>query len=200
MIPVRGSAEETAVAVRGRGFREEAVAEDAARAAAIPGRKAAVNRKGRKMTIMKTQQTVPVSPAAGGLLRIMLAGGARQRLAPLATGLFMNTEAELHQAASSTEAMTLLREKLIGLVIVDEELSDAPGIELVRMVARNHPFVHCVLVSRLPAEDFHELTEGLGVLMQLSSPPQLSEAKAILAQLSAVDATRVTSPRAGRTK
>jgi DNA-binding NarL/FixJ family response regulator len=96
--------------------------------------------------------------------------------------------------------MTMLREKNLGLVIVDEELADAPGIELVRLVARNHPFVHCVLVSRLPAEEFHELTEGLGVLMQLSSPPQLSEAKAILAQLSAVDATGVASRQAERAK
>lgn len=200
MIPVWGSAEETAVADVRKGFREKAVVEDAARAAAVPGRKTATNRKGPEMTIRNTQQTVHVPPAAGGPLRILLASGARQRLAPLATGLWMNTEAELHQTAGTAEAMTMLRQRPIELVVVDEELVDAPGIELVRLVARNHPFVYCALVSRLPEEQFHELTEGLGVLMQLSSPPQLSEAKAILAQLSAVDATGAASPRAGRIK
>lgn len=127
--------------------------------------------------------------ACGGPLRILLASDASQRLASLAAGLREIAEAELLRTDSTAEVMELLKTSNTTLVVVDEELRDTDGLTLVKMLARQHPFVSCVLVSRLPADEFHEETEGLGVLMQLPSPPGTESAQSILAHLSAIDAT-----------
>lgn len=125
----------------------------------------------------------------GGLRRIMLASRENERLAPLAEGLWMLTNSEIHQAKSRLEAMHLLREKRIDLVVIDETLSDVPGLELAKLVAREHPFVNCILVDGASPAGFHERTEGLGLLMQLPSPPDMADAKSIMSQLAAIDAS-----------
>lgn len=152
-------------------------------------RNAVRNRKGCKMTIKKTQIHSGGDAPYGGPLKILLASDASQRLASLAAGLRKTSEAELFQADSTAEVMELLKAGNTTLVVVDEELRDTDGLTLVKKLARQHPFVSCVLVSRLPADEFHEETEGLGVLMQLPSPPGTESAQSILAHLSAIVAT-----------
>lgn len=118
------------------------------------------------------------------MIRILMAGG--ERLVSLATGLWTLAEAEIHKAGSGKEVMDLLAEKPFELVVIDEELGDMSGIELARQVAYRQPFVNCILVDSEPHEIFHEKTEGLGVLMQLPSPPDMADAKTILHHLATI--------------
>lgn len=123
-------------------------------------------------------------------MQIMLVSRERERLASLASGLWTLAETEIHQASSRTEVMELLQEKGIALVVIDEQLTDMSGLDLAKMVARQHPFVNCILVDGQPPEIFHEQTEGLGVLMQLPSPPEMADAKSIMTHLTAIGVCR----------
>jgi len=123
-------------------------------------------------------------------MQIMLVSHERERMAPLASGLWTLAETEIHQASSRAEALELLQEKGIELVVIDEQLADMSGIDLLKMVARQHPFVNCILVDTQPPETFHEQTEGLGVLMQLQSPPEMADAKSIMTHLAAIGVCR----------
>ena len=54
--------------------------------------------------------------------------------------------------------------KNTDLVIVDEQLDDMSGIEFVGRLVQVNPLVNTAIVGSLSDEDFHEATEGLGVL------------------------------------
>lgn len=181
------------VEVAGESAGKQAAAEDVGRAFLQRIRKAVMSRKGCKMMTEKTKIPSGGNSAYGGPLKILLASDASQRLASLAAAFKKTGETELFRADSKAEVMELLKVKNITLVVVDEELRDTDGLTLVKMLARQHPFVSCVLVSWLPADEFHEETEGLGVLMQLPSPPGTESAQSILAHLSAIDPTRTVS-------
>jgi hypothetical protein len=55
----------------------------------------------------------------------------------------------------------------VDLVIVDEALGDMSGLGLVRRLLGVNALINTVLVSTESPEDFHEHTEGLGILMPL---------------------------------
>ena len=65
---------------------------------------------------------------------------------------------------------------MIDAVIVAEELADTSGLCFARRLVRQSPLVHCALVSPLYPQEFHEQTEGLGLLMQLPVNPKTDEA------------------------
>lgn len=183
-----GEAEEVGAGVWARG---RPVAEDADRGLRTGVQVRILNREERDMTVVKDMKTLPLPGIAGEPLKIILASDASQRLASLAAGLRTDAGAELYQAESTGEVMELLNVESIELVIIDEALSDMQGMELARLLAEQQPFVNCILVSRLPADEFHERTEGLGVLMQLPSPPEMESARSIVTHLSAIKASQV---------
>ncbi len=48
-----------------------------------------------------------------------------------------------------------------------ENLGDMTGLEFIRAIVSKRPMVNCAAISSLASEDFHEASEGLGILMQL---------------------------------
>jgi CheY-like chemotaxis protein len=91
-------------------------------------------------------------------------------------------------AATGIDGLMLLKGKQIDLVIVDEHLGDMDGIAFVRLLVKAYPLVNTAIVSALTVEEFHEATEGLGVLMQLPLEPREKEAEALLAVLAKIGA------------
>ena len=84
---------------------------------------------------------------------------------------------------TGTEGFLLLKGKQIDLVIVDEQLDDMSGIAFVKQLVKINPLMNTAIVSALTDEEFHEATEGLGVLMQLPIAPREKDAEALLAIL-----------------
>lgn len=86
----------------------------------------------------------------------------------------------LYEEGSGQAVMDRVSAENVQIVVVDEQLSDMDGATLINTIARSHPFVNTALVSTLPEHDFHEETEGLGVLMQLPSPLDAASAEKLL--------------------
>ncbi len=86
-------------------------------------------------------------------------------------------------AATGVDGFLLLKSRQIDLVIVDEQLGDIDGIAFVKQLVKINPLINTAIVSTLSAEDFHEATEGLGVLMQLPRKPREKDGEALLAIL-----------------
>lgn len=87
---------------------------------------------------------------------------------------------ELAEATSGAEGFLSLQGKQIDLVIVDEQFADMSGIAFVKQLVKINPLVNTAIVSTLSDHDFHEATEGLGVLMQLPVAPGEKDAEALL--------------------
>ena len=101
----------------------------------------------------------------------------------LVTRLGQQQDIQLVPALTGTAGLAYLKASTVDLVIVDEQLDDMSGIALVKQVVKVNPLVNTAIISTLPAEDFHENTEGLGVLMQLPPQPLAGDAEALLAVL-----------------
>jgi hypothetical protein len=72
-----------------------------------------------------------------------------------------------------------MRHPPIG-VVIDENLPDMPGLDLVRRLLRINAMINTVVVSALPPDAFHEAGEGLGIMAQLPPQPTWEDARTIL--------------------
>lgn len=122
------------------------------------------------------------------ILRIVLVARKIEGLARFAAGLWQDRRVELVHVDSAAEAMKLMQQQEPALVVVGEELSDIEPIDFVRQVVHLKPMINTALVSNLPAEAFHEHTEGLGVLKQLPVNPSGEDAESLLETLYALNA------------
>jgi len=92
-------------------------------------------------------------------------------------------DTELVPAATGAAGLAALKGKQIDVAIVDEQFDDMSGIAFANQAVKVNPLVNTALVSALAADEFHEATEGLGVLMQLPLHPREKDAEALLAVL-----------------
>lgn len=86
-------------------------------------------------------------------------------------------------AADVETAMGYVKQQPVDVVIADAELDGVTGIEFLQNLVKEKPLINTAVVSTLSAEDFHEATEGLGVLMQLPVRPLRHHAEDLLARL-----------------
>lgn len=124
-------------------------------------------------------------------LRVVLASRLSDRMADFKKGLAAHAEVEIFQADSGEEALQFLADQRIDLIAIDQAVTDMSGLEVAQAVAQFHPFVSSVLVSDASEADFHEQTEGLGVLMRLPEAPDESVALKVLQHMEKAFAAKV---------
>lgn len=124
-----------------------------------------------------------------------------QRSNPLTQLLFVTTQknrfaamqAEIEDrhgsvawVTSGLNGLETVQEKPVDLVVVDEDLGDMSGLTFVERLVAVNPMINCALVSSLSKKEYHEASEGLGVLMQLPTEPDRSDAKRLMAHLNQI--------------
>jgi len=101
------------------------------------------------------------------MLRILLVTNERSRFSSLVQGLKAGFDGSIEWADSVEEA----RKKAIGtsvdVMILDEKIDGGTNLDIAHRMVLTNPTIHLVLVSPLNHEDFHEASEGLGILAQL---------------------------------
>jgi CheY-like chemotaxis protein len=110
------------------------------------------------------------------MLKILLASQHPDRFQTLQTELSARHPVSFSEAVDGDTALERVRKATVDLVIIDEDLGDMVGAELVRRLLELNAMISTVLVSSTSAEEFHERTEGLGILMPL--PPACGKAEA----------------------
>jgi DNA-binding response OmpR family regulator len=120
--------------------------------------------------------------------KILLVSKGSASLAGLADELIKRKEFDVMQVKSGEEALSLVRENRADVVIAAEVLSDGLALPFVQELMRKHPLINCAMISSLPPEDFHELTEGLGLFMQLPINPGAEEADKMVQFLDSISA------------
>lgn len=84
---------------------------------------------------------------------------------------------------SGRKALSAVSEKVFDLLVTDENLGNMTGLELIKSVIASQPMLNCAAVSSLSPGDFHEASEGLGILMQLPVEAGKKEADQLLEHL-----------------
>ncbi len=116
------------------------------------------------------------------MILILLVTQDRASFSDLAAVLKENN-VEVMWVESGKEALSIVTDKFVHLLLADEQLSDMTALELIKEVVSINPMINCAAVSSLSPEDFHEAYEGLGVLMQIPPSPGAKDGEKLLAHL-----------------
>ena len=126
------------------------------------------------------------------MMQILLAGGNLASMPAFKTAL-ENNGARVTCLDSGQQTLGAVSKNKFDLLVVDETLEDMPGLELIESVIMNQPMLNCAAVSSLSKEDYHEASEGLGILMQLPPAPGREEADALMKHLNKIQSFKVGS-------
>ena len=119
------------------------------------------------------------------MINILLAGRDKESLAVLEAGL-VKSDVRIARTESGRNGMSMIAENDFDLVIADENLADMTGLDFIRKVVSKKPMVNSAAISSLPLEDFHQASEGLGILMQLPVRPNEEDAARLLEHLKTI--------------
>lgn len=117
------------------------------------------------------------------MLQIILTTNRPETLQVFSETLSADPEVHVKSVASGTEALKAVRTFSPHLVIIDSYLPDIEPQPLVRKLLEVNAMVNTALVSPLTEEEFHEASEGLGVLGRLPMEPGANDAIALLQKL-----------------
>ena len=117
------------------------------------------------------------------MLHILLISARQETLRPLAEGLAADPEVRLEKVRYGTEALHLVRSASPQLAVIDVELPDTEPLPLVQKLLMVNAMVNTAVVSPLSEEEFHEASEGLGILARLPLRPSKSDAVELLHKL-----------------
>ena len=104
------------------------------------------------------------------MARILLVSAKEDNLSDLANGLSTAEDVNLHRAESGASALRSAARLSPRLVVIDEEIGDMAPLDLVVGLLELDATIATAVLSKMPPEEFHEASEGLGVMAQL--PPQ----------------------------
>ena len=103
-------------------------------------------------------------------LNLMLVSAEPEELKPLAEALGALVPGKQAWAQNSKQAMDLTAPGEFQLVVVGEKLDSDP-LRLINELLQKDAFINTVAVSGDSEADFHEKSEGLGVLLKLPVRP-----------------------------
>jgi DNA-binding NtrC family response regulator len=122
-------------------------------------------------------------PEGFSMHRILIVTPNRSRLAEFAQTLIENQDFQVAWVDCGQAAIAdVMKHPPLG-VIIDENLLDIPGIDLVRRILPINALINTVVISDLAPEAFHEASEGLGIMAQLPPNPTESDALLIMTRL-----------------
>jgi len=117
------------------------------------------------------------------MLKLLLVSNNDESLFELISVLKENNDIEILQAESGNSALEKIKADTVDLVITDEEIGDMSGLAFVKKLIATNPMINCVALSSLPEQEFHEISEGLGLMTSLSVRPGRKEAEELLKNL-----------------
>ncbi|MGB8993517.1 MAG: response regulator [Desulfobaccales bacterium] len=115
--------------------------------------------------------------------RIVLATPRPEAWQAFAAALTSDPEVHLMRVVSGATALEAARAFAPHLMIIDSDLPDTGPLDLVRKLLMVNAMVNTAVVSPLSDAEFHEASEGLGVLGRLPAEPDRRAAADLLHKL-----------------
>jgi DNA-binding NarL/FixJ family response regulator len=109
------------------------------------------------------------------MLRLVLATTRLEVRQAFAAALSSDPEVRLEQVASGAAALEAARASALHLVIIDADLPDTAPFDLVQKLLLVNAMINTAVVSPLADAEFHEASEGLGILGRLPLDPGIKD-------------------------
>ncbi|SPD72071.1 conserved hypothetical protein [uncultured Desulfobacterium sp.] len=117
------------------------------------------------------------------MLKLLIVTTDRDKLFDFASALLRHEDVELAWADSGRQALDMVSRMPVDLVVTDENLGDMTGLKLALRLLSINPMVNCSAISSLSEEEFHEASEGLGLLAHHPPQPKGEDAEGLLTRL-----------------
>ena len=117
------------------------------------------------------------------MLRLLVVSPNKEALSVLVSTLKNHNDVDLFWVESGGKALETVSDTTFDLVVTDEKLGDMTGFELAGKLISVNPMINCAVISTLLPEDFHEASEGLGLMAQLPVQPSKEQTEELLQRL-----------------
>lgn len=114
------------------------------------------------------------------MIKILLVSSKPDNLNALEKALAADPGIQIVKAATAEDSMKLARDEKPQLAVVDSALSGVTPEKLVLDFISVNAMMNTAVVSGLSDDEFHEKTEGLGILMRLPERPGPEDAARLL--------------------
>ena len=112
---------------------------------------------------------------------------SRKQFADTLTSILEKTEdVTIATAESGSRGLSLIAEGNAQLVIADENLTDMTGLAFIEKMTAVNPMINCAAATSLSDDEFHEASEGMGVLMGLPLEPEAEHVETLLKNFQAI--------------
>ena len=118
--------------------------------------------------------------------RVVLAGPDRSVFKEIEELFSGQPEIDMAYEASGAEALKVAGQSSVVLAVADENLGDMSGLDFIRDLLMVNAMINSAVVSSLSHDDFHEASEGLGIMLQLSPQISRQEAQDLLNRLESI--------------
>jgi len=122
----------------------------------------------------------PIDPAE--LIRVMLVDDEVDFLGSLKK-VFQRRNMEVTTAESGEEALVLLKESLVDVVVLDVKMPGMDGLEVLRRIKRDFPSVEVILLTGHPSVEAAVQGVKLGASEYVKKPPEVEELVATIRRL-----------------
>ena len=113
-------------------------------------------------------------------LFIILISERQNQLSDFINALQKDGEVYILTAATFEEAIQMVARQVPALIVVDEQVGNLAGLDLVRLLMEVNAFINTAVFSALSEEEFHHHSEGLGILARLPIQPEKKDARRLL--------------------
>ena len=117
------------------------------------------------------------------MLKLLIVSSDKNSLCDFASTLSEHADVDLSWADSGKTALEISTGSNIDLVVTDESLGDMTGLEFAKRLLSVNPMINCASVSSLSPKKFHDISEGLGIMVQLPFQPGKEHAEELLQRL-----------------
>ncbi len=114
------------------------------------------------------------------MVTLLLVSADKTSLSDLALALERDKDVDVSWAKTGLEALEIVSGSDFDLIITDEILSDMTGLELAGKLLSVNPMIHCASVTTLSQKEYHEKSEGLGLMDPLPAQPGEKDAERLL--------------------
>ena len=117
------------------------------------------------------------------MLRILVATVRPEIMHPFSDALSSDPKVRLQHVVSGADALNAVRNVSPDLIIIDLDLPDFKPLDLVSQLLMVNAMVNTAVLSPLSEAEFHEASEGLGILGRLPVKPGRGDAVDLLKKL-----------------
>ncbi len=116
---------------------------------------------------------------------LLFVSGQTDELKAMGDALAELIPVRISHAATAEQALAMAKDASVKLAVIGGKF-EGDALELVNQLMLQDAFINTAVVSDESEEDFHERSEGLGVLAQLPNSPGPQQAKELVELLKGI--------------